>query len=287
MSGHSEDPIAEESKRFFTFFNLSMLLVAITGIEIVIIYVQTFDGASIIGVLFATSIVKFVGVVTWFMHLKWDKILNTILFLMGLVIAVFTFFAVIYMSDDPPEVIEFNVASVENDWSADAGYSSGDYVKIDDSYFLCLSDHSSPSPSPTEKSSSPTWEKVNGVPHEFNWKVSTGDLIEINSLKPENPFFHHYNPVVSVENDWSAETDYSSGDYVKIDDSYFLCLSDHSSPSPSPTEKSSSPTWEKVNGVPNDNDNIEGSLISVLEKKASTEDFRIKVRSEAFWVENN
>ena len=264
-----------------------MLLVAITGIEIVIIYVQTFDGASIIGVLFATSIVKFVGVVTWFMHLKWDKILNTILFLMGLVIAVFTFFAVIYMSDNPPEVIEFNVASVENDWSADAGYSSGDYVKIDDSYFLCLSDHSSPSPSPTEKSSSPTWEKVNGVPHEFNWKVSTGDLIEINSLKPENPFFHHYNPVVSVENDWSAETDYSSGDYVKIDDSYFLCLSDHSSPSPSPTEKSSSPTWEKVNGVPHDNDNIEGSLISVLEKKASTEDFRIKVRSEAFWVENN
>jgi hypothetical protein len=120
---------------------------------------------------------------------------------MGLVIAVFTFFAVIYMSDNPPEVIEFNVASVENDWSADAGYSSGDYVKIDDSYFLCLSDHSSPSPSPTEKSSSPTWEKVNGVPH--------------------------------------------------------------------------------------DNDNIEGSLISVLEKKASTEDFRIKVRSEAFWVENN
>ena len=50
-----------------------MLLVAITGIEIVIIYVTTFDGASIIGVLFATSIVKFIGVVTWFMHLKWIK----------------------------------------------------------------------------------------------------------------------------------------------------------------------------------------------------------------------
>ena len=39
MSGHSEDPVAEESKRsFFTFFNLSMILVAITGVEIVIIY---------------------------------------------------------------------------------------------------------------------------------------------------------------------------------------------------------------------------------------------------------
>ena len=69
MSGHAEDPVVEESKRFFTFFNLSMILVAITGLEIVIIYVQSFDGSTIIGVLFATSIVKFIGVVTWFMHL--------------------------------------------------------------------------------------------------------------------------------------------------------------------------------------------------------------------------
>lgn len=95
MSGHSDDPVAEESKRFFTFFNLSMILVAITGLEIVIIYVQSFEGSTIIGVLFATSILKFIGVVCWFMHLRWDKILNTVLFLMGLVIALGTYFAVI------------------------------------------------------------------------------------------------------------------------------------------------------------------------------------------------
>ena len=92
MSGHAEDPVLEESKRFFTFFNLSMILVAITGIEIVIIYVETFEGSAIISVLFATSILKFVGVVWWFMHLRWDKILNTMLFLLGLVIALGTFF---------------------------------------------------------------------------------------------------------------------------------------------------------------------------------------------------
>ena len=57
MSGHGEDPVEEESKRFFTFFNLSMALVAITGIEIVIIYVQVFESISIIGILFTTSIV--------------------------------------------------------------------------------------------------------------------------------------------------------------------------------------------------------------------------------------
>ena len=81
MSGHSEDPVAEESQRFFTFFNLSMALTAITGIEIVIIYVQSFAGSSVIGILFATSILKFIGVIWWFMHLRWDKPFNAFVFL--------------------------------------------------------------------------------------------------------------------------------------------------------------------------------------------------------------
>ena len=138
MSGHSDDPVEEESKRFFTFFNLSMILVAITGLEIVIIYVQTFEGSTIIGVLFATSILKFVGVVWWFMHLRWDKILNTILFLMGLVIALGTYFAVIYMNDEHPVVKEFKVALIENNWKADTEYKSGDYVLINDKFYQTL-----------------------------------------------------------------------------------------------------------------------------------------------------
>ena len=123
MSGHAEDPIMEESKRFFTFFNLSMILVAITGIEIVIIYVETFDGSSIIGTLFATSILKFIGVIWWFMHLKWDKFLNTVLFLMGLVIALGTFFAVIYMTDVHPVIDEdgFSVVAALHDMMGQVG----------------------------------------------------------------------------------------------------------------------------------------------------------------------
>ena len=54
-------------------------------------------------------------------------------------------------------------------------------------------------------------------------------MIEINSLRPENPFFHLYRP--------------------------------------------------------SDTDNIEGSKISLLAQNVAAEDFRIKVRSEANWVD--
>lgn len=230
MSGHAEDPITEESKRFFTFFNLSMALVAITGIEIVIIYVQTFDGSSIIGVLFVTSILKFVGVVWWFMHLKWDKFLNTVLFLMGLIIALATFFAVIYMADDHPEIQNFSVTVIEDKWETGKSYSKGDYVLEDDSYFEANIDHVAPSTF-SETIDAPdgelvAWTKVDGVPHQFSWKVNLGDSIEIDSMKPENVFFHQYHPSIK--------------------------------------------------------ENIEGTKIALLDQSASKDDFRIKVRSEAY-----
>ena len=228
MGGHSDDTLEEEGKRFFTFFNLSMILVAITGIEIVIIYVQTFDGASIIGVLFTTSILKFIGVIWWFMHLKWDKFLNTVLFLMGLVIALGTYFAVIYMADNPPVIENFEVAVVEDQWEAGKTYKKGDFVKNGDLYFQSNAEHES---SRTFQENSSLWSQVDGIPHQFKWKVSEGDLVEINSQKPENPFFHQYQPA--------------------------------------------------------DTDNVQGSKISLLAQTASTDDFKIKVRSEAFWVEND
>ena len=227
MSGHSEDPVAEESKRFFTFFNLSMILVAITGLEIVIIYIQSFEGSIIIGVLFATSILKFVGVVWWFMHLRWDKILNTILFLMGLVIALGTFFAVIFMADEHPVVEEFKVTQIENNWKADTEYKSGDYVSFNDKFYQSKSDHTS-----DKNWTKQTWNEVTGIPHLITWKITNdADLIEINSKKPENPFYFQYSPT--------------------------------------------------------DKETIEESKIVLLEQPGGTDDFRLKVRSEAFWVENN
>ena len=236
MSGHAEDPVMEESKRFFTFFNLSMALVAITGLEIVIIYVQTFDGSYIIGILFTTSILKFVGVVWWFMHLKWDKFLNTVLFLMGLVIALGTYFAVIYMADTHPEIPKdgFSVSPLEEKWEAGKNYAKGDYVLEGESYYEADFDHKAPSSFSEQvdsgKGQETAWTEVVGVPHLFKWKISHGDLIEINSKNPDNHFFHQYEPA--------------------------------------------------------DTENIEGTKISVLKKSATTEEFRIKVRSEAYWTDN-
>ncbi len=230
MSGHAEDPVSEESKRFFTFFNLSMVLVAITGIEIVIIYVQTFEGSSIIAVLFATSILKFVGVIWWFMHLRWDKFLNTVLFLMGLVIALATYFAVIYMADTHPEIENFSVNVIEEKWEAGKSYAKDDYILEDGEYYQSNVDHVAPSTFSesvdSEDGKQKVWTKVDGVPHEVSWKVTSGDLIEINSVKPENHFFHKYEP---------AETE-----------------------------------------------NIEGTKFALLNQAATKDDFRIKVRSEAY-----
>ena len=227
MSGHSEDPVAEESKRFFTFFNLSMLLVAITGVEIVIIYVQTFDGSYIIGILFATSILKFIGVVWWFMHLRWDKFLNTVLFLMGLVIAVATYIAVIYMGDSHPVIEKFEVTAYDKSWEAEQSYKQGDFVKIGEVFYEASQTHTS---GKEFKKNDNNWKKVDGIPHQITWKITQADTVEIHSEKPENPFFLQF--------------------------------------------------------FPQEQELVEGSQISLLAQSASTEDFRIKVRSEAFWTEN-
>ena len=227
MSGHSEDPVAEESKRFFTFFNLSMALVAITGIEVVIIYVKPIGGAAIIGVLFLTSIIKFIGVIWWFMHLRWDKIVNTVLFLLGLVIALGTFFAVIYMGDTHPVIEKFEVTAITQDWEAEKDYKKDEFVKVGENFFQSNSDHTS---SENFEKNSILWKQVDGIPHQFSWKITQADTVEIHSEKPENPFFLQF--------------------------------------------------------FPTNQEMVEGSQVSLLSQSATTEDFRIKVRSEAFWTEN-
>ena len=63
-----------------------MLLAVITGVEIVAIGLP-FSKALLVTALVVLSIVKFLFVIFYFMHLRWDKVFCTILFFIGLVLA--------------------------------------------------------------------------------------------------------------------------------------------------------------------------------------------------------
>lgn len=82
-----EDFLREERKRYFTFMNLAFLMTALTGIELVMIYLPFPSQPVIYFTLIFLSLIKFVGVIFWFMHLLWDKAFLTIIFLVGMLIA--------------------------------------------------------------------------------------------------------------------------------------------------------------------------------------------------------
>ncbi len=76
----------DDINRFYTFTWLAMFLALITGIEIVIIYIPAPYWLVASSLVFLSAI-KFLAVIWWFMHLKWDKIFCTILFMTGLILA--------------------------------------------------------------------------------------------------------------------------------------------------------------------------------------------------------
>jgi cytochrome c oxidase subunit 4 len=75
-----------EASKFHIFVQLAMILAVITGVEIVLIYLPLVKW-FIVTSLVVLSLVKFLLVIFIFMHLKWDKLFCTILFLIGLVLA--------------------------------------------------------------------------------------------------------------------------------------------------------------------------------------------------------
>jgi cytochrome c oxidase subunit 4 len=88
--------LKEEQKKYFTFINLAFLMTALTGIELVLIYLP-FDPGLIFWSLLILSLVKFVGVIFWFMHLIYDKKFYTWAFLFGMVLATLIFAALLLL----------------------------------------------------------------------------------------------------------------------------------------------------------------------------------------------
>ncbi|MFN0071209.1 MAG: cytochrome C oxidase subunit IV family protein [Chloroflexota bacterium] len=88
---HSETHAGEQAHPGFrTYINIALILTVITAIEVAVYYVDALRPA-LVPVLLSLSVVKFVLVVGYFMHLKYDPKLLTGLFVFGLAIAAAVF----------------------------------------------------------------------------------------------------------------------------------------------------------------------------------------------------
>ena len=77
-TSHAGHPSGREYVRIF------FILVAITAVEVAIYYVREEMGGWFLPVLFALMISKFVIVILWYMHLKFDDRRYSRFFVMGL-----------------------------------------------------------------------------------------------------------------------------------------------------------------------------------------------------------
>ena len=90
--GHGDH--AHETSKFQIYVEIAMLLAVITGMEIVCVYLP-FAKWLLVTTLAVLSAVKFMFVIFYFMHLRWDKPFCTILFFIGLVLAGGTMWALL------------------------------------------------------------------------------------------------------------------------------------------------------------------------------------------------
>ena len=101
MSDHAATLSARDSghhdeSKFPLYVQIAMLLAVITGVEIIAVYLP-FAKWMIVTGLVVLSTVKFMFVIFYFMHLRWDKPFCTILFFIGLVLAMGTCWALLQL----------------------------------------------------------------------------------------------------------------------------------------------------------------------------------------------
>jgi len=85
---------ALEQSKFWIFVQIAMLLAVITGLELVTVYLP-FVRWLLFSVLVVLSAVKFMFVIFYFMHLRWDRVFCTVLFFIGLALAGATMIALL------------------------------------------------------------------------------------------------------------------------------------------------------------------------------------------------
>lgn len=85
-----------EPSKFHLYIQVAMILSVVTGIEVVLIYMPL-STWFIVTTLCLLSAGKFLAVIFYFMHLRWDKVFCTILFFIGLVLAGGTMWALLHL----------------------------------------------------------------------------------------------------------------------------------------------------------------------------------------------
>jgi cytochrome c oxidase subunit 4 len=78
----------EEHWTDLSYIKLAIALAVVTALEVAMSYTIDFWGPLFIPVLLLLMVVKFMAVVLFFMHLKFDNRLFSLLFYMGLVLAI-------------------------------------------------------------------------------------------------------------------------------------------------------------------------------------------------------
>ncbi len=73
---------------------IGLILGVVTAVEVAVYYVDALEGA-LLGILMVLSAMKFILVALWFMHLRFDNRLFSILFSSGVVLAVLLFIVVL------------------------------------------------------------------------------------------------------------------------------------------------------------------------------------------------
>lgn len=90
--GHGTAGHAHPSE--WEYIKIAIILAVITAAEVAVYYVPSLEGL-LVPILAVFSTVKFVLVVMWFMHLRFDSKLFRRLFVAGLVLALFCFTVVL------------------------------------------------------------------------------------------------------------------------------------------------------------------------------------------------
>jgi len=95
-SDHSPAHGHAEPSKLHIYVQIAMVLGVITGFEIVLVYLPL-TRWIVFTALAILSTVKFMFVIFYFMHLRWDKVFCTILFFIGLVLAGGTMWALLHL----------------------------------------------------------------------------------------------------------------------------------------------------------------------------------------------